>query len=156
SVFSAVSGFAVDVHHRGEVWPTDAQADSDTPAYELARSDRGGAGQDLVVAIGILRDILPELEASLISLGLEGLPLLYLHGDTPLVSPQQGNLVTTKAKEAIARRVTERGAKVVHLFYAGPSHLAVFFGHRCNAIGPVQCYEWLRPGRYTPTCLLQT
>jgi hypothetical protein len=156
SVFSAVSGFAVDVNHRGEVWSTDVHPNSDTPAYELDRRDQDGAKEDLIVAIGILRDILPDVESSLKSLGLEGSPSLYLRGSAALVSPQQGNLVVMKLKDAITRRVAESSAKVVHLFFAGPSHLAVFLGHRCNAIGSVQCYEWVGPGRYAPTCRLQT
>ena len=57
-------------------------------------------------------------------------------------------------KSAIAAALLSTKMQNIHLYYAGPSHLALFLGHRLNATAPVQCYEWTGPGHYVPTCAL--
>lgn len=156
SVFSAVSGFSVELHHRGEVWATDAHDGADTPSYHFDVRMQGDAGEQFVVGVGILRDVVPDIEACLASHGLGGAPRLYLHGAAPVVSPQHANRVAAQIKAAISERSALTGTRKVHLFFAGPSHVALFLGHRLNAAGVVQCYELVRPGLYVPTCRLNT
>jgi hypothetical protein len=153
AVFSAVAGFAIDLHHRGEVWATDAHPDPDTPAYPLTLSLENGTGDQLAVAVGIIKDVSGDVKSALRSLGLEGVPFLSLHGGGAVTSARQSNAVALAVKEAIRNQLTSGGAKKVHLFYAGPAHLALFFGHRLNAVVPIQCYEWT-PRGYTATCVI--
>jgi hypothetical protein len=142
AVFSAVSGFAIDLHYRAEVWSTDAHADASTPEYALAVVQEAGKGDQLLVAVGIIRDVRAEVKGSLAALGLEGVPLLVLHGAGAISSARQGNVVVGRIKDEIRGQVEATGAKRVHLFFAGPAHLALFLGHRLNAVAPIQCYEW--------------
>ena len=55
SVFSAVSGFALEMDYRGQVWRTDEYGGPVYP-WEVERVGEG-QGREIAVAIGILKDI---------------------------------------------------------------------------------------------------
>ena len=156
SVFSAVSGFAIDLEYRGETWSTDAFPKNSTPdpEYRFNVEETAWKGSDLVVAIGIVRDIVVDVKAALGSIGLQESYLLCLYGKEPIVSPQQANLAVGLLKQAIADRLSQMAAARIHLFFSGPSPTALFLGHRLNAVAPIQCYEWIGKNAYVPTCLL--
>lgn len=152
SVFSAVSGFAIDLEYRDETWSTDAHPDSNTPAYEFATTEIAGNGSNLVVVVGLAREILADVKAALTTLNLGRASILHLHGTRPVISSQQVNAAVGYLKQAISKQMTKTGASQLHLFFSGPSHLALFLGHRLNATAPVQCYEWTGGSTYVPTC----
>jgi hypothetical protein len=154
SVFSAVAGFSIEVNYRGEPWATDAYPTSGTPAYPLIRQTIGDSGEHLIVSIGIMRDITTEVENDLERHGLTGMPILHIKGEHPIISPQHTNVVVKAIKDLISETLVRTGSKQVHLFFAGPAHLALFLGYRLNATAPIQCYERVSIGRYTPTCSL--
>jgi len=156
SVFSAVSGFVVDMEYRGKIWSTDAHPSHDTPTYNLTCRFQEKTGEHLVVTIGILRDISSEIETCLARIGLSEMPTLHLRGDQPILSPDQANAIVRKIKDAISKTLIRSKAKCIDLFYAGPSHLALFIGHRLNATAPVQCYERVSNEHYIATCRLPT
>lgn len=146
AVFSAVSGFGIDLHYRGEVWSTDAHADASTPHYPLAVVRKEGKDDQLVVVVGIIKDVSVDVEGCLPSFGLDGSPVLIMHGASAISSAKQCNAVVGSIKEAIRNEIAASGAQRVHLFFAGPAHLALFLGHRLNAVSPIQCYEWTPRG----------
>jgi SMODS-associated and fused to various effectors sensor domain len=76
SVFSAVAGFAIDMISRdAAIWSTDAHERHETPNYVLNRTAmRADAGEDLVVSIGIPRDISADVELALPALKLATSP----------------------------------------------------------------------------------
>jgi SMODS-associated and fused to various effectors sensor domain len=156
-IFSAVSGFSVEMMYRGQVWATDAHPNGSTPAYPFiqAGSSEDVRGERLVVSIGIIRDIAEEVEGDLGRHGLAGMPVLHLKGREPIVSPEQANLAAGEIKGLIARALHRTGARRVDLFFAGPAFLALFLGHRFNATAPVQCYEYVESGYFLPTCELR-
>lgn len=152
AVFNVGSGFAIDLHIRGEVWSTDAHASADTPNYRWnINGSTKDFAKDLAIAIGIGRDITPEVCAYLAAEQLD-IPLLTLTGDHPLISAQQTNLAVHHAKIAILEAIAKIGANTIHLFLATPSQFALFLGHRLNATGYIQCYERIKPNMYHPTC----
>ena len=151
SVFSAVSGFGIDLHYRGEVWATDAHPDALTPEYPLTIVREAGEGDQLAVAVGVLKDVRDSVRSSLAAHGIAGAPLLALHGAGAITSARQCNALVGRIKTAIRDECAATGAKRVHLFFAGPAHLALFLGHRLNAVAQVQCYEWT-PSGYVPSC----
>jgi hypothetical protein len=156
SIFSAVAGFSIEMQQRDEqIFATDAHASRETPDYDI-QSQRFGneKGERLIVSIGIIRDVVPEVDEYLRKQGLNDLPRLHIKGDAPIVSPEQANLVTGKIKSLISESVVQSGAKRIDLFIAAPAFLALFLGHRLNATAPVQCYERVAAGQYEPTCLL--
>lgn len=154
TVFSAVAGFTVEMEHRGEIWATDAHPNSSTLEYSLSTQAVGESGEHLIVTVAIIRDIAADVEVSLEQYGLIGMPKLHIYGQEAVVSPQQANLAVRKIKNLISETLTSTRSKLLHLFLATPAHLALFLGHRLNAIAPIQCYEWTSPQRYTRTCLL--
>lgn len=154
ATFPAVAGFAVDLAYRGAVWPTDAHATAATPPYTLTSQLRAGAGDRLVVSVGIPRAVAADVDAALPHLQRAHHPALHLHGGAPIVSPDQANLVADQIKRAITAALAETGCAQIDLFFAGPSFLALFLGHRLNATAPIRCHEWVGPGRYVPTCPL--
>ena len=155
-VFAAVTGFAIDLVNRGDIWPTDAYATPDTPAYplEVGGSFERVSGNHLVVTVGILRDIVTDVEADLPRLGLEAFPTLHLHGTQGIQSPQQLDHIVREVKRLISRALRVTGAQRIDLFLAGPAPLAVVLGHRLNATASIQCYEQVKSGQYAPTCYL--
>ena len=157
SVFSAVSGFQVEAWHRDEWWKTDDHPDTDTPNYILDASLRGDKAESLVVSIGILRDIRSEVETSCKSLGLKDLPILHIHGMQPLITAQHANRAVANIKQVMHDAVVAASSHKIHLFYAGPAHMALFLGHRLNALGTkVQCYERTSVAVDVSTCTLFT
>jgi len=155
-VFSAVAGFTVELVNRGEIWPTDVYETPETPAYslDLRGSFERVQGARLVVTIGIIRDIVNDVERNLDSLELSGMPTLHLHGAQAIQSPRQLDQIVRKLKAYISRAQTLTGARNVDLFLAGPAPLALFLGHRLNATACIQCYEQTYSGNYVPTCIL--
>ncbi len=155
-VFSAVSGFAIDLVHRRDVWPTDVFASPDTPAYPLTicGSFDQISGKRLVVTVGILRDIVADVAVDLSRLGLNALPTLHIHGTQGIQSPEQLDRIVREVKGHISQALRTTGARTIDLFLAGPAPLAVALGHRLNATASIQCYEQLNSGQYVPTCFL--
>lgn len=158
SIFSAVAGFSIDMQQRAEqVFATDANAAPETPDYELQTEFAGNEkGERLVVSVGIIRDVVPEVDEYLIKRGLLEMPRLHIKGAAAITSPEQANLVTGKIKRLISDRLIQSSAKQIEFFIAAPAFLALFLGHRLNATAPVQCYERVTPNQYEPTCLLFT
>jgi hypothetical protein len=157
SVFSAVSGFVIEAEQRdGQIWSTDSYANEKTPNYEFSTQFEKRSGKELILTIGITREsIAPEVIAYLQGQDLLHFPKLHLFSQIPIVSAEQANLAADKIKKEIKRALNETKANRVHLFYAGPAHLALFLGHRWNALAPLQCYEWVSTGQYIPTCSLE-
>lgn len=156
SIFSAVAGFSVDMQQREQqIFATNVHAAQETPDYQIQSQRLGNeTGERLIVSVGIIRNVVPEVDEYLQKQGLDDLPRLHIKGDVPIVSPEQANLVTGKIKSLISENVVQSGAKQIDLFIASPAFLALFLGHRLNATAPVQCYERVAAGQYQPTCLL--
>ncbi|MBP5971316.1 SAVED domain-containing protein [Brasilonema sp. CT11] len=156
SVFSAVRGYSIEMEHREEVWPTDAHPTHETPDYPLSHQIVGETGTRLVVSmsIGIRRDITSEVEANLEKYELTGTPLLHIKAEQPITSPQQINVAVGNIKKLIVDNLVRIGGKEIHLFFAGPAHLALFLGHRLDATAPITCYAWVATGQYSKTLQL--
>lgn len=153
-MLSAVAGFSIEMECRGEIWPTDSHPTSETQEYPLQRESFEGVEENLVVSIGILRDIVSEVEGDLGRHGLADSSRLHIKGEIPIASPQQANIAVRTIKELISHAMINNECKQIHLFFAGPAFLALFLGHRLNATAPIQCYERVSVGHYVPTCRL--
>ena len=154
SVFSAVSGFSIEMDYRGHVWKTGEYGES---SYSWESEWVGsGPAHEAVVAIGVLRNIRTDVDRFLEKDGHADAPRLVLYGGEPLTGPAMASAAARAAKDAIAREMSTINARTLHLFVAVPAPLALFLGHRLNAVGEVQCYEWVGSGLYVPTCRLPT
>jgi hypothetical protein len=156
ATFSAVTGYTLEMNHRGSLWPTSHSTGTETPAYSLEANLTGTTGEQLVVVVDILRDTTENVRRFLSKVGLADQPMLVLHGNEPVVSAPQANRIAGEVKQAMSQALQQTQSRLVHLFYAGPSHLALFLGRRLNATAPIQCYEWTPSGDYVPTFRLRT
>ena len=154
SVFSAVRGYAIEMEYRDEIWATNAHPTSETPAYSLTHRILGEKGDGLVVSISICRNIVNDVQANLEKFGLPNAPLLDIQGEQPITSPEQANIAVRNIKSLIVQNLLSTGGRIIHLFYAGPAHVALFLGHRLDATAPVICYGWTGANQYSQTCQL--
>jgi len=153
SVLSAVRGYAIEMDCRGEAFTTDCHSTPDTPPYFLKHQLTQKEGNILVVSISIARNIVAEVQDNLDRLGLSDESFLDIQGDLAITSPEQANLVVKNIKDSIVQNLQSTSCNAIHLFYAGPAHLALFLGHRLDATAPVTCYGW-SGGKYFRTCQL--
>lgn len=154
AAFPAVSGFALEMDYRGEVWRTDEYGGPTYP-WEVERVGAGQGG-DIAVAVGILKDIRGDVVQFLEKQRREVELRLVLSGPEAIAGTAAANAAAGAAKEAVSREFSSSGARVLHLFVAVPAPFALCLGHRLNAVGEVQCYEWVGAGRYVPTCRFAT
>jgi hypothetical protein len=156
AVFSAVSGFTVDMNHRDESWRTDLHPNESTEDYSWDVSRLNFHQSDSIVcAMGVLRNITADVNSHCRVAGLEAVPRITLFGPSAIVSPQHANKAAQIAKSELAAAIAECGARQVHLFLAVPSHFALFLGHRLNATCIIHCYEQTSGREYVPTCTLE-
>ena len=156
AVFSAVSGFVIGMETKGGIWSTNDHPQGDTPDY-LWEPDiyHGESTGEIVVGISIKREIANEVECYLETTGLRG-PRLYLFSNNAILSAAHANRAVERAKQMIQKSVVTAGAKKIHFFIAVPAQFALFLGHRLNAMGEIQCYEYRAANVYVPTCLIST
>ena len=154
AAFPAVSGLALEMDYRGEVWKTDEYGG---PAYSW-EVEREGKGQrkEIAVVVAIQKDIRGDVVRFLEEHERADELQLVLSGPEALSGGAAANAAAAAAKDAIARELSASGARLIHLFVAVPAPLALCLGHRLNAVGEVQCYEWVGAGAYVPTCRFST
>ena len=155
-VFSAVSGFVIGMETKEGIWCTDNHPQTDTPDYPWEQSIHDDEStNEMVVGISIKRKIANEVERYIETTNFRG-PRFYLFSDNAILSADHTNRAVERAKQMINKSVAAVGAKKIHLFIAVPAQFALFLGHRLNAMGEIQCYEYRNTNVYVPTCLIST
>ena len=155
--FSAVAGFEIEIEHNGKIWTTAAHSNEDVPDYDSCIvASVNPEEQNLVVSIGILKDISSDVDSCLAGRCLEQASRLNIVGQMPIACSEQANSVVNEFKRAIDKAVKSLPAcSMIHLFYSGPVHFAALLAHRLNPLPPVQCYEWNKTDRvYRHACQL--
>ena len=156
SVFSAVSEFVIGMETKEEIWYTDDHSQADTPDYRWKRDIYNSElTSEIVIGVSIKREIANEVEQYLKTTDFRGLRL-YLFSNTAILSAAHANQAVEKVKQMINESVAAVDAKKTHLFIAAPAQFALFLGHRLNAMGEIQCYEYQDANMYVPTCLIST
>ena len=156
SIFSAVSGFVIGMETKEGIWYTDDHPRANTPDYlweQELHSDE--LTSEMVIGISIKRKIANEVEQYLETMGCNG-SRLYLFSNDAILSAAHANRSVERAKQMIKESAAAVSAKKIHLFIAAPAQFALFLGHRLNAIGEIQCYEYQNTNVYVPTCLIST
>ncbi|MFE4525250.1 SAVED domain-containing protein [Cytobacillus firmus] len=153
--FSAVSGFNIEMDHRGELWKTNQFQTPDTPQYHLQYNFESGQTKRLIVVVGIMKERMAEEVVSFITdTGESDHPILKVSSSMPIISSEQVNAAVYEIKEEIKNITSRIGVKEIDFFYAGPSHFALFLGHRWNAMPITHCYEWTDTANYVKTVTL--
>ena len=156
SIFSAVSGFVIGMETKEGIWCPDNHPQADTPDYLWEQDIHDDElAEEIVVGISIKRNIANDVELYLETMDFHG-PRLYLFSNNAVLSAAHANRAVEKAKQIIDVSVNAVGAKKIHLFIAVPAQFALFLGHRLNAMGEIQCYEYQNTNVYVPTCFIST
>ncbi len=90
-------------------------------------------GERLIISVGIIRDVVPEVSEYLRKRGLFEMPGLHIKGAAAITSPEQANLVTGKIKRLISDRLVQSGAKQIELFYRRARVFSFIFSDICRA-----------------------
>jgi hypothetical protein len=80
---------------------------------------------------------------------------LYLESASPIPDIATLNTAVAEAKSALATFRSNQQVHLLHVFIKGPSFFAMALGHRLNALGEVQLYDWVGSA-YLPTVKVLT
>ena len=164
-VFPEVGNWSFEISQPPQIvpWRSDADKSKD---YKLTVSEINPSTSldkdcdDVAIVFNItgraVEDVGGHLLASatavkaIISIGPDSAP-----GNSSIENDSEAVSLAGAAKDAIKQMINKYKAKKVHLFYFGPSALAVFLGQKLTSVGQVQLYEYQDPG-YKASCLLKS
>lgn len=153
-VFSATGGFVLEMQYREEQWWKTNDHAGRNDAVQLTVTGPDGRGEQLFVSIGIPHDIGAAVHQYISGQGAADLPFLNIVFAQPITSVREANAIIEQVKLELLNALAVTGAKEIHLFCAVPAFIALLLGHRLNATATIQCYEFVGPNDYVPTCTL--
>ncbi|MEM5604222.1 SAVED domain-containing protein [Bacillus cereus] len=99
-VFSAVTGFNIEMEYRGEFWNTNQYPTPTTPGYPIQPNFRVGNEKKLTVIIAIMKEnMADEVRTFLNKSSEQGNSVLEITSSFPIVSAEQINMVVNAIKE---------------------------------------------------------
>ena len=114
-------------------------------------------GKDLAVKFNIVADVTNDLERYISETGTQFKIILELtpeNGIGEIISNESAIGYARDAKRLIREVTNKYGINKIHLFFAGPLGLAIFFGQLLNSMPEIQCYEQRYDGGYQLSCLI--
>lgn len=157
-VFSEAGSSQIELQHRGSIWQSDTPPDLNY-RLEVAEEQGMDAATDILFVLSITGDAKPQALEYVKNQGMSFRRHIFLspvNGAHDLVvqGAAHASAVAQQTRLEIRRILNAYQPQTNHLFYFGPRSLAVFIGHRLNACGTIQFYEYQNPG-YTPSCILK-
>jgi hypothetical protein len=153
--FSATRGARLIITHRGESFDCGDYRRTPGAAFALEQLRDGTADSDAVAAISFAPDQRADIERESRKLGLAQSAVVLLTATRPISSNMDLTAAVEDAKRILADVRSHRAPQRLHLFLKGPSHFAMALGHRLNALGEIQLYDWVDTS-YRPTVLLRS
>jgi len=150
--FAAAKGFVLDIDHNGERFRTDEHAQMSEPFFAVTSSPANGGLKEGVATIAFPTEAAADV-AGATGASLALAPRLNLVSGRALDGTLALNKAVAEAKSALVHFRSKNQLEKVHLFIKAPSHFAMVLGHRLNAVGRVQLYDWV-DGRYVATAVL--
>lgn len=151
--FKATKGHAMSIEHRGNMFHMDDHSQRESVYFNSAKVD--GSGPEVVVSIQIATPTREDVKRAQNKYALENAPTLHLETEEAIEDLQTLNRAVNEAKRAIAAFKANGEVTKIHLFIKGPSFFAVALGHRLNALGSIQFYDWMGD-TYMATAQLST
>jgi hypothetical protein len=148
--FSATKGFVLDIEHNDEHFRTDDHVQRPEPFFTLTANR--GRGAEGVATIAFPTSASADVGAA-IEGRLEHAPALALFSGRAVDGIATLNKAVAEAKAALVDFRSTNRLEVIHLYIKAPSHFAMVLGHRLNAVGRIQLYDWVN-GRYVATASL--
>lgn len=150
--FSATKGFVLEIDHNSEFYRTDNHAQMPEPFFAVSPTPAAMDAREGVATIAFPTRAGADVDAALGGRLLSA-SRLNLASERAVDGTLALNKAVAEAKTALSDfRATNR-LELTHLFIKAPSHFAMSLGHRLNAVGPIQLYDWV-DGRYVATAEL--
>ena len=140
--FSATRGFILDIDHNGHHYRTDDHTKAAGSFFKEELRIGTDDIQEAVVCIGFPTPVGADVDMASGST-LNSLSRLDLNSTQAVGSMAALNTAVAEAKAALMRLRSEQKLARVHLFLKAPSFFAMALGHRLNAVGPIQLYDWV-------------
>lgn len=150
--FSAAKGFVLDIDHNGERFRTDEHAQMPEPFFAVTSSPANGGIKEGVATIAFPTEAAADVAVAT-GAGLALAPRLDFVSGRAIDGTLSLNKAVAEAKSALVDFRSRNRLEVIHLFIKAPSHFAMVLGHRLNAVGRIQLYDW-SDGRYVTTIVL--
>lgn len=160
SAFPEVAGYTIQLAQRlgskVEDWRSDVEIKTE---YKLNSSDEliNEAGQGLIVKFNVVADVSDQLEIFIKENNTDFKASLTLQPQTGIgefINNESAVAYARDAKRLIRQAMSKYKTDKIHLFFAGPLGMAIFFGQMLNAMSDIQCYEQKNSGGYSKACLI--
>jgi len=151
NAFRATKGHALWIQQRGVIYKLDEYEERKEPYFQ--DEVESGTGSEGVVAIQIGTPTRLDVQRAMGGMSLANLPYLFVESTEGIPNLVTLNRAVVEAKRSIAGFRADNNLSKIHLFVKGPSFFAMALGHRLNALGPIQLYDWADT-TYVPTALL--
>lgn len=150
--FKAMKGHLLELMHRESLFSLYGRVDSaGEPFFSVETAT--GDGTEGVAVIHIGHATRADVRSAVAERSLEGAPQVYLESSFSISDNAQLNAAVREAKTALTNFRSLSQLKRIHLFIKGPSFFAMALGHRMNALGEIQLYDWVDNG-YVATARL--
>lgn len=150
--FAAARGFILDIDHNGERIRTDEHTQMSEPFFAVTSSPANDGLKEGVATIAFPTEAAADV-AGATGAGLALAPRLDLFSGRAIDGTLALNKAVAEAKSALVDFRSRNQLERIHLFIKAPSHFAMVLGHRLNAVGHIQLYDWA-DGRYVATVVL--
>lgn len=150
--FAAAKGFVLDIDHNGERFRTDEHAQMSEPFFAVTSSPANGGLKQGVATIAFPTEAAADVTGAT-GANLALAPRLDLVSGRAIDGSLALNKAVAEAKSSLVDFRSRNQLERIHLFIKAPSHFAMVLGHRLNAVGRIQLYDWVN-GRYVATVLL--
>ena len=138
----AAKGHLLEILHRESVFPLYGVADDAKEPFFSVETVTG-EGVEGVAVIQIGHATRADVQSVFTAFGLEGAHQVYLESSFAIVDNAQLHVAIREAKTALTNFRTSSQLKRIHLFIKGPSFFTMALGHRMNALGEIQLYDWV-------------
>ena len=112
-------------------------------------------GNGLAVKFNIVADVTNDLDKYISESGSRfraSLQLTPENGVGEIITNESAIGYARSAKRLVREIAKKYGVDRIHLFFAGPLGVAIFFGQLLNSMPEVQCYEQKQDGGYQLSC----
>jgi hypothetical protein len=151
NAFKATKGHALWIQQRGVTYKLDEHEERKEPYFQ--NEVESGTGSEGIVAIQIGSPTRVDVRRAMSEVGITNFPYLFVESTEGIPNLGTLNRAVAEAKRTIAGFRADNNFSKIHLFIKGPSFFAMALGHRLNALGPIQLYDWIE-STYMPTALL--
>jgi hypothetical protein len=151
SAFKATKGHALWIQQRGVIYELDKYEERKEPYFD--NEVKSGIGSEGVVSIQIGAPTRVDVQRAISEIGCTNPPYLFVESVEGISDLGTLNRAVAEAKRLISSFRSDNNLLKIHVFIKGPSFFAMALGHRLNAFGRIQLYDWVESA-YVSTALI--